>query len=109
MKSKEGLSDTQLEKWLQQVLPGDKPHSDLQGNLLRIPEQFPQHIKVIERAPESWLESTGADRWLFPLLATTASVVGILVGSMDFLTFLPQQNIVTALLTGSLDLDGMAL
>lgn len=99
--------DAQLEQWLQQDLPGDKPSPDLQEKLRRIPEQFPSAINIAGH--ESRSESGRENRWLYPLLATAASVVGILAGSLDLLTVLPEQDLLTALLYGTPDLSGIAL
>lgn len=100
-------NDEQLEQWLQQDLPGDKPSPALQEKLRRIPQQFPSAINLAghERADESGQEN----RWLYPLLATAASVVGILAGSLDLLAVMPEQDLLTALLYGTPDLNGIAL
>lgn len=101
------ISDPQLEQWLQQALPGDKPSPALQEKLQRIPEQFPQATNAVRH--ESDRESVQKNRWLYPLLATAASVVGILAGSMDLMATMPKHDLLTALLYGSPDLSGIAL
>ena len=100
-------NDEQLERWLQQDLPGDQPSPVLQEKLRRIPQQFPSAINLAGH--ESGGESGRENRWLYPLLATAASVVGILVGSLDLLVLPPEQDLLTALLYGTADLSGIVL
>jgi len=111
MKDKTTLNDSQLEQWLKQDLPSDRPANALLEKLQRIPEQFPQAANIVGR--ESIYESSHApahqSRWLYALLATAASVVGILAGSLDILAVMPEQNLLTALLYGTADLNGIIL
>ena len=100
-------SDAQFEQWLQQDLPDDQPSSALQEKLRRIPQQFPSAINLAGH--EAGDESSRENRWLYPLLATAASVVGILVGSLDLLVVPPEQDLLTALLYGTADLSGIVL
>ena len=100
-------NDAQLEQWLQQDLPGDQPSPALQEKLRRIPQQFPSAINLAGH--ESGGESGRENRWLYPLLATAASMIGILVGSLDLLVVPPEQDLLTALLYGTADLSGIVL
>jgi len=111
MKDKTTPNNAQLEQWLQQDLPDDNPSPDLQEKLLRIPEQFPRAANVTahESVQKSARESERENRLLYPLLVTAASVVGIIAGSLDLLAVLPEQDLLTALLYGTPDLNGIAL
>lgn len=111
MKDKNTISDPQLEQWLKQALPGEKAPSSLYDKLQGIPEQFPRAVNVTERelADQFAYQSSYENRWLYPLLATAASVVGILFGTMDLLAVLPEEDLLTALLYGTPDLNGIAL
>lgn len=115
MKDKNTINDPQLEQWLKQALPGEKASLALHEKLQRIPEQFPQAVNlagcewVDKSAHQSTDESGWGNRWLYPLLATAAAVVGILFGLMDLLVVQPEQDLLTALLYGTPELNGIAL
>ncbi|WP_020558544.1 hypothetical protein [Thiofilum flexile] len=107
MKDKTTPKDAPFEQWLQQSLAGDKPSPALQEKLRRIPEQFPSAVNIVGHKLAG--ESGWENRWLYPLLATAASVVGILAGLLDLLAVMPKQDFLTALLYGTPNLSVLAL
>lgn len=98
--------DEPLEQWLRQALPSDKPSSHLRAKLHRIPDQFLQNNFS---KSYQYKNSERTKRWLFPALATAASVMGIIVGSLDLLGGVPEQNLLATLLYSSPNLLGIPL
>ena len=104
MKDPNKVCDEQLEHWLQQPLPGDNPTSHLREKLHQIPDQFSQ--------PELHNSSSRmeiARSWLFPALATFASIMGVVVGSLGLPEGMTEQNLLAALLYGYPSLSGISL
>lgn len=96
-------SDNQFEQHLRQHLQAPPSPVTLRRRIAQIPAHLPQTISPA-RAPLSLWDS----HWLMPSLATSATILGFVLGLQDLLGTAPTDNgLLVSLFYAQFDLTGL--